>query len=193
MKTYLHITLRLLIVLTIAGTVVSCRTKKEIEYPISVNNGRHSGTNANENVTKGKWKTLTVELTRHDNKKLYDELRQWLGTPYKYAAATKGSGTDCSGMVMQVFQAVYNLTLERNSAKIFERNCREIGKHRLHEADLVFFNNGKSGRITHVGIYLKDGYFVHASSSRGVIVSNIDENYYSTHFQCAGRVIGIKK
>lgn len=178
--------LALLLVLTLA--TVSCRSKKEAYTPRTPRTTRTTTTDKGDSNTNEKWKKLDIKLTRDDNKALYGELKQWLGTPYQYAASQKGRGTDCSGMVMEVYKTVYDVKLERNSAKIFEKNCREIGKHRLCEGDLVFFNNGKSSRITHVGIYLKDGYFVHASSSRGVIVSHLTENYYTTHFQCAGRV-----
>ena len=173
----------LLLVLTLATT--SCRTKKEAYTPHTSTSSISGDDRGNTNA---KWKALDIKLTRHDNKALYRELKEWLGTPYKYAKSDKGRGTDCSGMVMEVYKKVFDIKLERNSAKIFEKNCKEIGRHRLKEADLVFFNNGKSDRITHVGIYLKDGYFVHASSSRGVIVSHLTEKYYDTHFQCAGRV-----
>lgn len=90
---------------------------------------------------------------------------------------------------MEVYQAVYHLSLQRNSQKIFEKNCDEIDKDKLHEGDLVFFNTGnKNRRINHVGIYLKEGKFAHASSSRGVTVSDIREKYYVKHFVVAGRV-----
>ncbi len=175
-----------LLVLTLA--VSSCRTKKEVAPKPSTSHAT-TGDNKSKDSLNEQWKRLDIPLTRHDNKRLYAELKQWLGTPYKYAASDKGRGTDCSGMVMMVYKAVFDIKLERNSARIFERNCRKVSKDKLREADLVFFNNGKSARITHVGIYLKDGYFVHASSSRGVIVSHLTERYYTTHYQCAGRVI----
>lgn len=175
-----------LLVLTLA--ISSCRTKKEVTHKPHTSQTT-TGDNKPKNSQNELWKRLDIKLTRHDNKRLYAELKEWLGTPYKYAASDKGRGTDCSGMVMMVYKTVFDIKLERNSAKIFERNCKRIGKDKLREADLVFFNNGKSDRITHVGIYLKDGYFVHASSSRGVIVSHLTERYYTTHYQCAGRVI----
>lgn len=177
----------LVLMLAVACMITSCRSKKEAYTPKS--NTTVSTSDDDNRNANAKWKALDIRLTRHDNKTLYRELKEWLGTPYKYAKSEKGRGTDCSGMVMEVYNKVYKIKLERNSARIFEKNCREIGRHRLKEGDLVFFNNGKSGRISHVGIYLKDGYFVHASSSRGVIVSHLTEKYYDTHFQCAGRVL----
>lgn len=147
-------------------------------------NGKSSSTSA---ISEKGWATLDIELGRGDNKELYREIKTWLGTPYCYAKADKGVGTDCSGFVMKVYLAVYKKPIERNSARIFEKNCKEISRNDLREGDLVFFR-GKGTGITHVGIYLKDGYFAHASSSRGVVVSALSQRYFETHFKCAGRV-----
>ncbi|MBR5685814.1 MAG: C40 family peptidase [Muribaculaceae bacterium] len=135
-----------------------------------------------------KWAALDIKLGRHDNKKLYKELKSWLGTPYAHARQDKGIGTDCSGMVMMVYQEVFNINLNRNSAKILEQNCRVISLDDLREGDLVFFCTSNDERVSHVGIYLKDNKFVHASSSRGVVVDDLRQNYYATHFHAAGRV-----
>ena len=131
---------------------------------------------------------LDIKLGRHDNKKLYKELKRWLGTPYVYAEHTCGEGTDCSGMVMEVFLTVYGIKVHRNSAKMLEENCRVIDLDDLKEGDLVFFCTNGDGRVSHVGIYLKDNKFVHASSSRGVAVDDLRQNYYATHFHAAARV-----
>ena len=135
------------------------------------------------------WATLDIKLTRHDDARLFKELRRWLGTPYKYGASTCGEGTDCSGMVMMVYRNVYDINLERNSARIYERNCRHVQRDKLRQGDLVFFNNGRSDRISHVGIYLRDNKFVHASSSRGVMVSDLTQKYWVEHYQCGGHVV----
>ena len=134
------------------------------------------------------WARLDIKLGRKDNKKLYKELKRWLGTPYVYGAHTCGEGTDCSGMVMEVFLEVYGIKVHRNTAKMLEENCRIIDLDDLREGDLVFFITSSDGHVSHVGIYLKDNKFVHASSSRGVAVDDLRQNYYATHFHSAGRV-----
>lgn len=139
-------------------------------------------------LVSDEWARLDIKLGRHDNKKLYKELKKWLGTPYAYAQHTCGEGTDCSGMVMEVFQEVYGIKVHRNSAKMLEQNCREIDLDDLREGDLLFFCTNGDGRVSHVGIYLKDNKFVHASSSRGVCVDDLRQNYYATHFHAAARV-----
>ena len=135
------------------------------------------------------WARLDIKLGRGDNKKLYKELKRWLGTPYVYAAHTCGEGTDCSGMVMEVYLEVYGIKVHRNSAKMLEENCRVIDLDDLKEGDLVFFCTSSDGHVSHVGIYLKENKFVHASSSRGVAVDDLRQNYYATHFHAAARVI----
>ena len=139
-------------------------------------------------LVSDEWARLDIKLSRKDNKKLYKELKRWLGTPYAYAEHTCGEGTDCSGMVMEVYQEVYGIKLHRNSAKMLEMNCSVIDLDDLREGDLVFFVTSSDGHVSHVGIYLKDNKFVHASSSRGVTVDDLRQNYYATHFHSAARV-----
>ena len=140
-------------------------------------------------LVSDEWARLDIKLGRKDNKALYKELKRWLGTPYVYAAHTCGEGTDCSGMVMEVYLKVYGIKVRRNSAKMLEQNCKPIDVDELREGDLVFFITSSDGHVSHVGIYLKDYKFVHASSSRGVAVDDLRQNYYATHFHTAARVI----
>ena len=152
--------------------------KEEIKKPTPGGHG----------LVSDEWAQLDIKLGRHDNKKLYKELKRWLGTPYAHGGHTCGVGTDCSGMVMEVFQTIYGITMHRNSAKMLEVNCRVIDLDDLREGDLVFFCTSGDGRVSHVGIYLKENKFVHASSSRGVVVDDLRQNYYATHFHAAARV-----
>ena len=185
--------------------VVSCRSTSHNTHTYRpYNERRNRGAEPNNDISPNtdtqkpkpggyglvdeKWATLDIKLGRHDNKKLYKELKSWLGTPYAHAKQDKGVGTDCSGMVMMVYQEVYNIKLNRNSAKILEQNCKLIGLNDLKEGDLVFFCTSGDGRVSHVGIYLKENKFVHASSSRGVYVDDLRQDYYATHYHTAGRV-----
>ena len=187
--------------------VVSCRSTSHNTHTYRPyherrnRSGHESADNTTENIEKNKpipqsghglvsdeWARLDIKLGRHDNKKLYKELKKWLGTPYEYAGHTCGEGTDCSGMVMEVYLEIYGIKLHRNSAKMLEENCRPIDLDDLREGDLVFFITSSDGHVSHVGIYLKDNKFVHASSSRGVAVDDLRQNYYATHFHTAARV-----
>lgn len=139
-------------------------------------------------VTEKNKEIIIVEKHKVKNSSLYDEATSWLGAPYKYGGQSK-SGTDCSGMVVEIFKKVYGVKLYRSSYEIFEKNCKPIKKKELREGDLVFFiTSSKGKRINHVGIYLYDDHFIHASTSRGVIISRLSEPYYVRTFKDAGRV-----
>lgn len=116
------------------------------------------------------------------------EAYTWMGTPYKYAGAEKGKGTDCSGMVLRVYEEVCGVKLPRNSAKQAEF-CRRLKPRDVRSGDLVFFATGKdSKRISHVGIMIDGESFIHASTSKGVVVSKVTTPYYERTFIQYGRV-----
>ena len=130
---------------------------------------------------------LGMDINLEDNHKLYLEAAQWIGTPYRGGGETK-RGTDCSGMTCQIYKKVYHIKLQR-STDGQKKESSKVARRNLREGDLVFFSSRKSRRkVAHVGIYLKDGKFVHASTSQGVIVSSLNEPYYRTHWISGGRV-----
>lgn len=123
------------------------------------------------------------------SREIVREAERWIGTPYRYGGTERGRGTDCSGMVMTVFGKA-GITLPRSSAEQ-QKYCKPVKKNDLRAGDLVFFTSSRSGsRVTHVGVYRGNGEFIHASTSHGVIVSRLDENYYQKHYHSAGRVGG---
>ena len=118
------------------------------------------------------------------NKKLYAVIKPWMGVPYKYGGTTK-QGVDCSGFVGNIYREAYGITLHR-TANDMQQDVKKVSKSQLREGDLVFFVNSH-GKVSHVGIYLHDGLFVHSSTSRGVIISPLSDSYWSQHFHCGGR------
>ncbi len=129
-----------------------------------------------------------VKSTDAQTDRLIREARKWIGTPYRYGGNTR-SGTDCSGLVMELFLKVYDLKLPRSSAA--QRDyCIGVGRKDLRPGDLVFFATTKrKDVVSHVGIYIGDGRMIHASGSRGVIESSLDEPYYSRTYHSGGRVL----
>lgn len=125
-------------------------------------------------------------LNGTENPALLREVAGWLGTPHRFGGVTR-QGVDCSGFVMEVFRVVYQVSLPRTSADM-ARFGRKISRQQLREGDLVFFNTAGGRKVTHVGIYLSNNRFAHASSSLGVIISNLDERFYQRTFSHAGRV-----
>lgn len=134
-------------------------------------------------------KKLGVQPSSSDNVKLYSECASWIGAPYKYGGTSR-SGVDCSGLTYLIYKAVYGKTLTRQSGDMLTNNCKKISKSDLREGDLVFFRtDGKrSSTPNHVGIYLKNNKFIHSSTSKGVVVSDLTQEYYVTNWIAGGRV-----
>lgn len=131
---------------------------------------------------------LGFKVHKKDDLRLYTEASQWLGAPYRYGGKNR-AGTDCSGLVGQIYQNVYQISLQRTVDGIAEKDCRKVSKNELKPGDLVFFNTSKGKKgVNHVGLFLKDHYFIHASTSKGVIVSNLRETYYHKNWKKGGRV-----
>jgi cell wall-associated NlpC family hydrolase len=130
-----------------------------------------------------------MQVTPKDNLELYDMIARWIGTPYRMGQSSR-KGTDCSGFVSVVYKNIYGKELARSSAAMLQLNCRPVkAPAKLREGDLVFFHTTKnSKRPSHVGIYLKDRKFAHSSTSRGVIISSLDEPYYLNRWISGGIV-----
>jgi len=124
-----------------------------------------------------------------DNFALYKEAALWLNVPHRDGGLSV-NGIDCSGLAYIIYKNVYGKTIERNSATILQKNCVRRWKSQLREGDLVFFNTAGTSkfRVNHVGIYLKDNKFLHSSTSRGVIVSSLEEDFFRKAWICGGRV-----
>lgn len=129
---------------------------------------------------------LGFDINYDDDIPLMVEAASWLGTPYK-AAGNDRRGIDCSGLSSVIYRNVYGIPLDRTSGGQYTKNCHKVSKHGLRQGDLVFFAINSSGTISHVGIYLKNNKFIHASSTRGVVVNDLDEDYYRKYYYSAGR------
>ena len=112
--------------------------------------------------------------------------REWKGTPHVMGGDSE-QGIDCSAFVRRLGVDVLDIWLPRTSRQQALTGWR-VDPHDLRAGDLVFFASGGE-TINHVGVYLRDGRFVHASSSLGVAISHLDERYWAAHFREARRVV----
>lgn len=117
---------------------------------------------------------------------LNDQLNNWRGTPYRYGGMSR-RGVDCSGFVALTFSSRFALDLPRETRSQAEIGTR-IDKKELLPGDLVFFKTGAGDNGLHVGIYDTDNQFIHASTSRGVIRSSLNNVYWRDKFWQARRI-----
>ena len=128
---------------------------------------------------------LNIEVEKLTNKKLIEYVHQWWAVPYRIGGNSK-EGIDCSAFVQGLSNEAFGISLPRTSREQADF-CKEISKQDLKEGDLVFFASGRS--ISHVGMYISNNKFVHASTSMGVVISDLDEAYWSRRFVKAGRLL----
>ena len=110
-----------------------------------------------------------------------------VGTPYRYGGNTPAGGFDCSGLVGYVFHQAAGINLPRTTKQLSSLNKPKIARSKLTSGDLVFF--GKRS-VTHIGIYVGEGRFVHAPSSGGTVrLDTLDGPYWKDHYLYARRVL----
>jgi murein DD-endopeptidase / murein LD-carboxypeptidase len=129
---------------------------------------------------------MGIAASATTNTKLYQFVYDWIGTPYRLGGKTK-KGIDCSKFAYEVYEKVFNTSIGNNSRNIYTQ-VDPINKSELKPGDLVFFKI-RSRSITHVGVYLGDRKFAHSSTSRGVMISNLDEAYWRRYYFNGGRML----
>ncbi len=127
---------------------------------------------------------MNVEVKELKNIPLLEQMDYWYGTPYRMGGTTK-RGVDCSAFTRALVDEVFKVQLPRTAREQYA-TVDKIKKNELEEGDLVFFNT--RGGVSHVGIYLGNNKFIHSASSRGVMISDLDENYWSARYVGAGKL-----
>lgn len=127
---------------------------------------------------------LNTNVEEVTNMRMFEFIDEWYGTRYRLGGTTK-KGIDCSAFSQYLFAAVYNINLPRTAREQYRITSR-ISRTELKEGDLLFFNT--RGGVSHVGVYLQNNRFVHASTSGGVMISDIFENYWVRRFIGVGRL-----
>jgi lipoprotein Spr len=156
---------------------VSCRTNKDISKKVDV---KPSASKTHIVAEK-----LGISEKEVKSKKLYTFISDWYGTPYKYGGCGR-SGIDCSCFTGTLYYKVYGKIIARSSSQLYKDSDHIKTKH-LQEGDLLFFKIG-SKDISHVGVYLRDDKFVHASTKKGVMISSLNEQFFKDTYFAAGRL-----
>jgi len=128
---------------------------------------------------------LGCPLPINYNKNFINAITDWLGVPYSYGGNSK-KGTDCSGFVQSIYKKVFNKILAHNAVQI-SMKASKIKSQDLEQGDLLFFRINKK-QIDHVGMHIFDSYFIHASTKKGVMVSDQKQEYYQETFAFYGKI-----
>ncbi len=174
-----------------AFTIVfsSCKNTKNITSAKDATNDKETETKNNISSKKKiqiKYsEQLGVQKENITNIELYSFIDEWMGVPYKYGGKTK-EGVDCSDLTVILCKTVYNKTIEVPSSKIYSQ-CKPIDLKEIQEGDLVFFKID-GDKISHVGVYLQNNKFVHATTKKGVMINDLNEPYYKKYFYKAARI-----
>jgi lipoprotein Spr len=127
-----------------------------------------------------------LDLDGSENLELLKTVDEWMGAPYEWGGCSE-RGVDCSCLVQSIYAEVYGLNLNRTVRTLLRDRLKTVAPGELREGDLLFFDMKDQGDISHVGIYLKNGAFVHASSSRGVMLNRLKQPFYRNRLARAAR------
>jgi len=127
---------------------------------------------------------MNVDVETLTNSTLYNFIEEWWATRYHYGGSTK-KGIDCSAYSGTLLGRVWGIKTPRTARAMYDV-AEKVDRENLKEGDLVFFNT--RGGVSHVGVYLGNSYFTHASTGNGVTINSLDENYYKSKFISGGRL-----
>lgn len=116
-----------------------------------------------------------------------------VGTPYRYGGNTPDSGFDCSGLIGFVYRDAAGIQLPRSTRELIGMRAPAVGRDALRSGDLVFFATNGGRQVSHAGIYVGEGRFVHAPSSGGTVrLDRLDNSYWQRAYLEAKRVFPVE-
>jgi hypothetical protein len=138
-------------------------------------------------------RTLDPDTSSDIDRQFFEETQRYLGTKYKKGGNSR-AGLDCSGFVKLIYEAIFGVDLPRNASEQHKASVLEkVSLDSLKTGDLIFFSSGsKKKRISHVGIYLADGEFIHAGIRDGVTISRLNSSYWKGRTLDARRMVGYR-
>lgn len=158
-------------------TEIPYENKDSANKPLFFRGGKSTGVAPSPTALKGQSTSATAIIAT---------AKKYIGVPYQWGGSTP-SGFDCSGFVQYVFKA-HGISLPRVSRDQYAAGYA-VSKSNLKPGDLVFFNTSGSG-VSHLGIYMGNDQFIHASTSKGVIIAQLSSSYWTSRYVGARRVLG---
>lgn len=183
----LRLILGFLAVVILASCGSSRKARRTDSEHHAKNPNKENGTDQKRELRQKYAALLHTSPGNIDNLRLYGFVDEWLGTPYRLGGNDK-NGLDCSGLTTVYSSQVLGKPIPRTSATQFDAAELKPEEVNPAEGDLLFFNSPSSKRISHVGIYLQNDFFLHAVSRGGVKISSLQEAYWKKCFVAAGRI-----
>lgn len=168
-----------LLIVIVSLLYTSCKSKKIIT------DASKSKPVTSGSITERYASLLNVREKELDNEKLYRFIDSWIGVPHRAGGMDK-KGVDCSGFTSILEKEIYDRSVPR-TAKSMAESVKRKYEEELKEGDLVFFDFAGQ-KFSHVGVYLHNNKFVHASTSKGVIISDLKDPWYYKYFSRAGSI-----
>lgn len=166
-------------ILLISLTFTACKSKKNLS------NSKSGFEKPSPKIAAKYADMMSVSKKAIKNGDLYEFIDDWEGTKYQFGGLSK-RGIDCSGLVYLIYQEVYGKQIPRITSQQIEIIKRKY-EGQLKEGDLVFFDfDGK--KFSHVGLYLQNGYYVHVSTKKGVMLEKLRNPYTYKYFSRGGSV-----
>lgn len=128
---------------------------------------------------------ISVDTVVVSNTKLFNAILSWLGTKYRFGGTTR-ENVDCSALTRALIVSTFNKSVPRTSVEQY-RTAKVIDRKDLKEGDLIFFATHRAKRVSHVGMFLGNDYFIHAGTSSGVTLSSLMTPYWKAHLVGYGR------
>ncbi len=174
-----------IIILSLLLLIYSCKT-----HNIVNNNAQKIKINSTAVNNKSFYKEYSIklgyQLTGNEDMDYIKMVASWIGVPYKFGGCTR-EGIDCSCFVNTFYNDFFGITLKRRAEDMLS-DIHTVDTTKLYMGDLIFFKiTGQ--KVSHVGLYISKRRFIHASTSKGVMINSMDEPYYQKHYQGAGRVL----
>ena len=173
-------------------TINNASDAVETEKPSAINNNYEMMPVNLSDIEKANWLQIKYSLKMDiaveeiKNIPLLQKIDEWWGTPYVLGGSSK-NGVDCSFFTLDIMRDIYNVNLKRTAAEQYEQS-EKVEWNNLKEGDLIFFKTEGRRRISHVGIYLANNKFAHASTSQGVTIGDLTDPYWQRRLYSLGRI-----